>query len=658
MSLSFPLGVAYVASYAKHVLRDNFEFRLFKFHDRLTQAITECSPHVLALSNYSWNLELGCKLSAWAKRQNPNLIVIFGGPNFPVESDEKLKFLRQRSVIDVYIENEGEVGFAELLRKFEEYDFDIAAFKRSRESVGNCTYLNGDELIEGREGRIKDVNIIPSPYLTGILDEFFELSLYPMVETTRGCPFTCSFCADGRSSRNKVVAFHSDRVRDELYYIAKRINNIDELNLTDLNFGMYRRDAETAQVIVDIQAEFNWPLRVNVSSGKNRPERIIKIAKILKGSWLTGPAIQSSDEEVLKNVKRSNISVEAYREFSTFMKSLDKNASIFTEIILGLPGDTKEKHFESLRYGIDNRLTKIKVNQARLLVGTDMASQETRDKYELVGKFRISAGGVGVYTFGEEVTPVAEIHEIIVSSKDMSFEDHVSCRIMHLLLEAYYSQSQFDEIFSAIKAMGLSSFDFLSYIHKHEELYTPRVKEIIDKYVTATRENLYDSYEEAEAVALSPNKVNRYLSGELGFNEYLTCNTLLYFEMEETLAVLLKALRLYLEEKGLLTVSVEDYFAQLGDFILCKKKEVNKTEMLTEQCFDYDFASIDALDYEVDPHSVKRVNQPLHFKFFHDEEQRTEITNALNLYQNHTDGIGRMLYELNLQTMYRNFQQL
>ena len=191
MALTFPLGTAFVAAYAKQVLGGDFEFSLFKFPDRLSQAISEGPPHVLALSNYSWNLELGYKLSTWAKRQHPNLIVIFGGPNFPVSADEKLKFLRQRSVIDVYVENEGEVGFAELLRKLEEYGFDIAAFKRSHEPVGNCTYLNGNELIEGGIERIKDVNIIPSPYLTGTLDEFFELPLTPMIETTRGCPFSC-----------------------------------------------------------------------------------------------------------------------------------------------------------------------------------------------------------------------------------------------------------------------------------------------------------------------------------------------------------------------------------------------------------------------------------------------------------------------------------
>ena len=37
----------------------------------------------------------------------------------------------------------------------------------------------------------------PSPYTTGLLDEFFDEKLTPMVQTSRGCPYSCTFCHDG-----------------------------------------------------------------------------------------------------------------------------------------------------------------------------------------------------------------------------------------------------------------------------------------------------------------------------------------------------------------------------------------------------------------------------------------------------------------------------
>lgn len=656
-ALTFPLGTAFVATYAKHALGDDFEFKLFKFPDRLSEAINEGSPRVLALSNYSWNLELGCKLAAWAKRRHPNLIVVMGGPNFPVSKDEKLKFLQQRSVVDVYIESEGEVGFAKLLRKLDEYRFDIAAFKYSHERVTNCTYLSGNELIEGGIERIQDVNTIPSPYLTGTMDEFFEFPLSPMIETTRGCPFSCSFCADGLVTKNKIVSFDHNRVLAELNYIAEHVKCSDEINITDLNFGMYARDVETARSIAEIQDKFKWPRLIKGSAGKNRSERIIETATLLKGSWVVGSALQSSDQEVLKNIKRSNISTESFQEFVRFMHSTDKKASTYCEVILALPGDTKAKHFESIRVGVESQMNTVKLYQAMLLSGTDMASQETRAKFGFLTKFRVMAGGVGIYKFGEEEIPVAEIQEIIVGSKDMSFEDYASCRAMCLLIETYYNNSMSEEIFTAMRAMALSVSDFLVYLHEHTELYNATVKAIFDRFDVATRNNLYGTHEEAEAAAMNPDILALYLSGELGFNEVLECKAQLYFEMEETQAVLLSALSMYLAEKEMLTDAVQNYFDQLGIFTLCKKRQIINSDLVIERCFNYDFEAIDALNYEVDPRNIQHAGQDLCFKFFHDQEQKDLIGNAVRMYQNHPGGISRVLYGQNLKKMYRNFER-
>ena len=664
MALTFPLGTSYVATYAKQNLGDSFDFELFKFPETLAKQITKKPPRVLALSNYSWNLELGYNLCLWAKNLYPDLIIIMGGPNFPTSEDEKLDFLSQRGVVDFYIENEGEVAFTALIEKLLEYDFNVDELKSKNEIISHCSYIvknkstKSIKIVSGGINRIRDVNAIDSPYLSGMLDKFFKYSLTPMIETHRGCPFSCTYCADGLRSKNKVTSFGLDRVEKELYYIANNIKNIDEMYITDLNFGMFKKDIETAKIIAKVQSDLNWPTTIFATTGKNKTERVIETAKILKGSWITGPAIQSSDSSVLKNVKRGNISSDSYKQISEFMKSLDREALTFTELILGLPGDTKKKHFESLRYAIDSKMTKLKIFQAMLLVGTDMATPRTRDTFGLVGKFRITAGGVGVYNFDKEKIPIAEIHEVIVASNDMTFEEHISCRVMGLLLEAYHNQSQFEEIFSSLSKMNISEFDFLVYLHKNKNLYTKKIKKIIKNYESAIRDNLYDTHEEAAAVATNPDNIKKYESGELGFNELLICNSDMYFAMEDTASILLKVLEKYLKENGIYDTHVMEYFNQLTRFTLCKKREINNSSHIIKEYFDYDFQKISEINYEVDPRTVKKSSSSILYKFYHSDGQKYLIKNSVDLYTNHTDGISRMLYSNNLQKLYRNFKKV
>ena len=77
--------------------------------------------------------------------------------------------------------------------------------------------------------RIKDLDEIQSPYTSGLLDEFFDGRLSPMIQTNRGCPFSCTFCTDGSDLVKQVNKFSIKRVEDELEYISKKVPKIDIL---------------------------------------------------------------------------------------------------------------------------------------------------------------------------------------------------------------------------------------------------------------------------------------------------------------------------------------------------------------------------------------------------------------------------------------------
>jgi len=658
MALTFPLGASYVVSYAKKILGKKFDFKLFKYQDRLHEAILNEPPQILGLSNYCWNIELGYTLIEWAKNINPNLIVIIGGPNFPTTPDEKIKFLKSRPLVDFNIESEGELGFVKMIQKLEEHNFNVKSLKQTQESVVNCSYLYNDKLIEAKIERIKDVNEIPSPYLTGTLDEFFKLPLIPMVETTRGCPFACTFCADGLTFKNKVYSYDTKRVEKELNYIYEKVKSneflMDELRFSDLNFGMYKQDEDTAQYIANLQSKYNWPKLIRASLGKNRADRIMKVASTLKGTLVMGAAQQSSDEEVLENIKRSNISAKAYGDLLSFMNRTNKNAKTFTEFILGIPGDTQEKHFKSLKHGVDNKVNTIRMFQAILLAGTEMASPETRKKFKLSTKYRVITGAVGKYQFGNKNIPICEIEEIIVGNNGMSFDDYVSCRVMDLIIETFHNNALFEEFFLGLEKLGIPEFDCLLYIFEHQELFSQKIKEIMTSFVKATKIGLYDTYEEAKKESIKPGRFEQHLSGEVGSLELVEHKGKLYYLLEDLVNVLVNVAKKFMKEKGLLTENNTDYFEQLGSYILCAKSNIIDTDLEIVKKFNYNWSSIGKLNFNVDPGQRKRSEKEISYRFFHNTDQKKQIINALKIHPDHPNG-APMIYQQNLKTLYRNF---
>ena len=654
-SPSFPLGISYVVSYAKKELSNDFDFKLFKFPSDLDQALSEEMPAVLSLSNYSWNFQLAYKFAALAKSRNPKLVTIFGGPNFPTSKAEKLTFLQNKPALDFYIELEGELGFVDIMHKLTHHNFDVDALKASKAVALNTNYVFNNQLINGSCERIKDINQIPSPYLNGVLKPFFEDALIPMIETTRGCPFSCTFCADGLKMKNEIHRYDSDRTIEELTYIAIHIKNVDELIITDLNFGMYPQDVKTAHMIAKTQKKFNYPVLISASAGKNKPARIIEVAGILDGTWTLGASIQSTDPEVLKAINRSNISSEAYRKLIDCGNSF-KNSKTHTEIILGLPSDTKEKHFECLRFGIENNANNVRMYQALLLVGTEMASRETREKFGLLTRFRVIPGCIGLYEVFGEVHSIAEIEEIIVGGKSMPFEDYIDCRVMNLMVETFHANAVFEEVFGMLKSIGVSPFECLLYVKEHPELYPSRIQEIIDGFIHETRDDLYQSFEEVQNYVLRLDIIKKYLEGELGTNELLVHRALLFQEFEDISNVLFTAVKEILRRRNFLNQKVEDYLDELKIFTILRKKNcLMDTETTMTSSFKYDFVTISKASYNINPNDLPVSETPNLLHFFHDEHQKQHIANQVEMYADTPSGLGRLIQRSNLKLMNRSF---
>src|SRR5439155_22363871 len=102
---------------------------------------------------------------------------------------------------------EGDFLASTIVSSFMDSGWSIS--RMGAKGIPSSTYRNpeGQAVIDTTKPRHKEVDEIPSPWLSGIQDEFFDGKLAPMIETNRGCPFTCTFCVQGTNFYTKVHNF-------------------------------------------------------------------------------------------------------------------------------------------------------------------------------------------------------------------------------------------------------------------------------------------------------------------------------------------------------------------------------------------------------------------------------------------------------------------
>ena len=335
-----------------------------------------------------------------------------------------------------------------------------------------------------------------------------------MLQTNRGCPFLCTFCTDGRESVNQVNRFGKQRVKDELGYIAKHVKeNIHGLYISDLNFGMLPGDLETCDSIVEIQKKYNYPEKINATTGKNNQERIIESIKSLNGTMLMSMSVLSMNEQDITNIKRANNSAEKMVELSPTIHEYGVNTS--GEIIMGMPGQSYASVLDTIRQLIYGKVDDIIIHACMMLPGSEMATPAERSKWNLETKFRILPMDFTVLGNGKKI---CEIDEIVVGSKDMTFDDYLALRMIAFTLSIVNRATLFEPLLKFLKQQKIDvSKLFFQMVEERKSAPKP-VELMYDLFNKVTVDELYDSPEEIISLIQKDEEYQKLIEGRGAIN--------------------------------------------------------------------------------------------------------------------------------------------
>jgi len=248
-----PYGIIQLAAYLEREVK-NVEIKVLDCNAQqfdwkgMEQQIAYFNPDIVACSALATcNTYVVLRTLETAKRVNPNILTVAGGqhPNIlTVAGGQHFTATAQESLeaypeIDVIVRGEGEITFANLVKKVDRGS-PLSKIK------GISFRHNGEISHNPLRPLIENLNDLPYPGYHFVKDfvhkyHFSAMSglrmPYVLIEGSRGCPHRCTFCSQWCFWQGLWRKKSPKRIADEIEYCFQNYGS-RFIWLTDDNFGV------------------------------------------------------------------------------------------------------------------------------------------------------------------------------------------------------------------------------------------------------------------------------------------------------------------------------------------------------------------------------------------------------------------------------------
>lgn len=411
------LAVRYLKAFTKDLdfQGDIKEFSINDRVDNILEGIIEEKPDVVAFSCYIWNMEFVNRLAELIKLVDPNIEILYGGPEVSYEGKEFLENHEGEYVIV----GEGEKTF----REFVLYKLGEGKI----EDIKGLNYKRDGKVFENPKRPEMDMNELVFPY-TYEEDINNKIVYY---EASRGCPFKCKYCLS--SVMHGVRFLDVERVKKELKYFMER--GLKLVKFVDRTFNCNREyTVELLKYLSEQDTETRF--HFEVAADLLTEEQIEILNNAPKGRFQLEVGVQTTNNEVLHNINRY-ITYENIKE-KVLKVAAGKNVMQHLDLIAGLPGEDLESFKKSFNDVHAIRPDEIQLGFLKLLKGSSM--REEAEKWGIV------------------YSPYAPYE--IIRSKDISYEELLLLKKVEAMVDKYYNSCKFNNVIKFFLNIYEKPFDF------------------------------------------------------------------------------------------------------------------------------------------------------------------------------------------------------
>lgn len=333
------LGIMYIAAYAEKYTEHKIGILDMLVeemtYNTLENEIKKRRPDVVGITTTTFTLIDSIITTKIIKEIDNDIRVVFGGPHAYIYPEETINF----PDVDFLVLGEGEITFAELLQKIDNYE--------ELKKVKGIVFKHGDRIVNtGYRGFIEDLDSLPFParHLTPYKKYYSLIAKRNPVTTmftSRGCPYRCLFCHRPQMGK-KFRARSPENVVEEIEECMNM--GIHEILIYDDTFNI---DKQRVLDVCNLIKERGLDIYFDIRARIDRINKEMLIALKEAGCVRIHYGIESANQRIL-DILRKDITVEQADKVIKMTK--DVGIETLAYFMIGNPTETRDEILNTIKF--------------------------------------------------------------------------------------------------------------------------------------------------------------------------------------------------------------------------------------------------------------------------------------------------------------------